>query len=102
MEALLPLIIQLVAGLIGGNAAGSALKEKSLGTTGNSIAGGIGGIVLGQILQAIMGGGVGDAGAAMSGMDLGKIVTDIVGGGAGGAILTAIVGMIKNQGSRVR
>ncbi|MCX5519084.1 hypothetical protein OSH10_11615 [Kaistia defluvii] len=102
METLLPLIIQVVAGLIGGNAAGAALKEKSLGTTGNSIAGGVGGIILGQILQALMGGAAPDAGAAMAGMDIGKIVTDIVGGGAGGAILTAIVGMLKNQVSGAR
>jgi hypothetical protein len=102
METLLPLIIQVVAGLIGGNAAGSALKEKSLGTTGNSIAGGIGGLILGQILQAVMGGGVADPTAAAAGMDIGKIVTDLIGGGAGGAILTAIVGMLKNQASGAR
>ncbi|WP_029073437.1 hypothetical protein [Kaistia adipata] len=102
METLLPLIIQVVAGLIGGNAAGAALKEKSLGTTGNSIAGGIGGLILGQILQAVMGGGAGDAAAAAAGMDIGKIVTDLIGGGAGGAILTAIVGMLKNQASGAR
>ena len=102
METLLPLILQVVAGLIGGNAAGAALKERSLGTTGNSIAGGVGGIILGQILQAVMGGAAPDAGAAMAGMDIGKIVTDIVGGGAGGAILTAIIGMLKNQVSGVR
>lgn len=102
METLLPLILQVVAGLIGGNAAGAALKERSLGTTGNSIAGGIGGIILGQILQAVMGGAAPDAGAAMAGMDIGKIVTDIVGGGAGGAILTAIIGMLKNQVSGAR
>jgi len=102
METLLPLIIQVVAGLIGGNAAGAALKDKSLGTTGNTIAGGVGGVILGQILQAVMGGAAPDAGAAMAGMDIGKIVTDVVGGGAGGAILTAIVGMLKNQVSGAR
>lgn len=49
-----------------------------------------------------MGGAAPDAGAAMAGMDIGKIVTDIVGGGAGGAILTAIIGMLKNQVSGAR
>jgi hypothetical protein len=101
METLLPLIIQVVAGLIGGNAAGAALKDKSLGTTGNSIAGGVGGVILGQILQAVMGGSP-DVAAATAGMDVGKIVTDLIGGGAGGAILTAIVGMLKNQASGAR
>jgi hypothetical protein len=29
--------------------------------------------------------------------DIGSIVTQVVGGGAGGAILTAIIGAIKNR-----
>jgi len=40
---LINLIIQIVAGAIGGNAAGAALKDVSLGTAGNTIAGAIGG-----------------------------------------------------------
>jgi hypothetical protein len=36
---LISLIIQIVAGAIGGNATGAALKDMSLGTTGNTIAG---------------------------------------------------------------
>jgi len=39
MENLLPLIIQLVSGAVGGNVAGSAMKNQSLGPVGNSIAG---------------------------------------------------------------
>ena len=37
------LIIQLISGAVGGNIAGSAMKQYSLGTIGNSIAGLIGG-----------------------------------------------------------
>ena len=48
------LIIQLVAGVIGGNAAGSALENASLGGAGNSVAGGIVGIGGGQLLQALI------------------------------------------------
>lgn len=88
------LIIQLIAGAIGGNAAGAAMKDKSLGTLGNTIAGVLGGGVGGQLLSAVMGGG---AAAATSGMDIGAIVQQIAGGGIGGAILMAIVGMIKNM-----
>jgi hypothetical protein len=40
---LINLIIQIVAGAIGGNVAGAASKDMSLGTVGNSIAGAIGG-----------------------------------------------------------
>jgi hypothetical protein len=36
---LINLIIQIVAGALGGNAAGAASKDLSLGTAGNTIAG---------------------------------------------------------------
>ncbi len=39
MGNLLPLMIQLVSGVLGVNVAGSLLKKLSLGTIGNSIAG---------------------------------------------------------------
>ena len=44
---LLPLIIQLVSGAIGGNIAGGALKNLSLGPLGNSIAGIVGALING-------------------------------------------------------
>jgi hypothetical protein len=44
METIINLIIQLVAGVAGGNAAGAALKNYDLGTLGNTIAGAIGGL----------------------------------------------------------
>ena len=44
------LIIQLIAGALGGNAAGAMLKTLNLGTAGNSIAGLVGGGLGGQIL----------------------------------------------------
>ena len=37
------LIIEAVSGAVGGNVAGAALKDKSLGAIGNSIAGIVGG-----------------------------------------------------------
>jgi TRAP-type uncharacterized transport system substrate-binding protein len=96
------LIIQLVAGAVGGNAAGAALKNKSLGTAGNSIAGAIGGVILAQIVQRVTGvqmspDAAAGAAEAVSNFDIGSLITQVVGGGAGGAILTAIVGMIKNR-----
>jgi hypothetical protein len=93
------IIIQLVAGAVGGNAAGAALKDKSLGGTGNSIAGAIGGIVVAQVIQRLTGVAVTPdaAAAASSGLDIGTIIKDLIASGAGGAILTAIIGMIKNR-----
>ena len=37
------LIIQAVSGAVGGNVAGAAMKDKSLGPVGNSLAGLVGG-----------------------------------------------------------
>lgn len=47
------LVVQLVAGLVGGNAAGAALKNLSLGTLGNSIVGLLGGAGGGYLLSML-------------------------------------------------
>ena len=90
------LIIQLVAGLIGGNAAGAIMKDKSLGTLGNSIAGILGGGIGGQIIGMLTGGGA-DAAAAAGGTDIAAIIRSIASGGVGGGVLLAIVGMLKGM-----
>lgn len=84
-------IIQLILGAIGGNGAGAAVKNASLGTVGNSIVGAIGGIILGQILERYMGMSAADASATSS-----NIIQSVIGGAGGGAILTIIAGLIKN------
>ena len=89
MESLLPVIIQLVSGAVGGNVAGSLLKQYSLGTTGNSIAGILGGGIGGQLLGLL---GVAAAGG---GMDVAGIVGSLASGGVGGAVLMVIIGLIK-------
>jgi uncharacterized membrane protein YeaQ/YmgE (transglycosylase-associated protein family) len=48
------LIIQLIAGAVGGNAVGAASKDISLGTLGNTIAGAVGGVGGGQLLSALI------------------------------------------------
>lgn len=94
METLLPIIIQIVSGLIGGNLAGSGMKEKSLGSTGNSILGALGGLGLGQLLPAL---GLGDASSAT---DMTSLLTSILGGGGGGAVLTALAGTLFKGGKQ--
>ncbi len=81
------LIIQLIAGAVGGNVAGAILKQFNLGVLFNSIAGIVGGGIGGQILSQVLG--------AQGGMDIGGIITQVAGGGVGGAILLVIVGVIK-------
>lgn len=92
-EALINIIIQIVAGAIGGNGAGAALKDVNLGTLGNTIAGAIGGVAGGQLLSALIPALAGAAGT----IDLGAMVSQAVGGGVAGAVLTAIIGFIKNK-----
>jgi len=94
MELLINLIIQLISGVVGGHAVGAALKDYNLGGVGNTIAGAIGGVGGGQILQAIV---PAIAGAAGGDLDIGAIVGQIIGGGAGGATLTVIVGLVKTM-----
>jgi uncharacterized membrane protein YeaQ/YmgE (transglycosylase-associated protein family) len=84
------LIVQLVAGALGGNAAGALFKKISLGPLLNSILGIVGGGLGGQLLSAVLGGG-----AAAGGLDLGSIVSSIAGGGVGGGVLMAIIGLIR-------
>ena len=89
---LINLIIQLIAGAVGGNAAGAAMKNIDLGALGNTIAGAIGGAGGGTILTALLPILQGAAGN----VDIGAVLGQAVGGGVAGAIVTAIVGLIKN------
>ena len=94
---LVNLIIQIIAGAIGGTAAGNALKDLSMGKAGDAISGAVGGGVVGQILMAVLGGAAApDAAATAGGLDIGGIVKDLVGGGVGGAVVMAIIGAIRN------
>ena len=89
---IMTLIVQLLAGAVGGNVGGALLKQYSLGTLGNSIAGIVGGGIGGQMLNAVMGGG---SAAAISG--LGSVLGNVAGGGIGGIVIMIIVGVIKNM-----
>jgi hypothetical protein len=87
------LIIQLVAGGVGGNVAGSMMKQYDLGTIGNTIAGVVGGGVGAQIIGQFLGGGADVAGGGS--LDIGSIIGQIASGGVGGGVLMVIVGLIK-------
>ena len=74
------LIISLLSGAVGGNAAGKLLKNLDLGVLGNSVAGIVGGGLGGQILSGLGAGGLGGAAEAASGLDIGTIVSQFAGG----------------------
>ena len=88
MGGIVGLIIQLVARGVGGNVAGSMLKQYDLGTVGNTIAGVVGGGVGAQIIgsvprrcEDVAGGGS---------LDIGSIIGQIASGGVGGGVLMVI------------
>jgi hypothetical protein len=89
------ILINLIAGALGGAATGKSSPTFDLGTVGNIISGLVGGGVLGQIvtlaLPSIM------AAAQSGNLSIGGVISQLVAGGAGGAILTAIIGAIKNK-----
>lgn len=95
MEAILPIIIQIVTGVIGGQAVGAAIKQVAMGQLPKLLAGGIGGVAGGAILSSFMGGAAGADPAAVGA--IGPLIDDIIGGAGGGAILTGIVGAVMNS-----
>jgi hypothetical protein len=89
------IIINLIAGALGGVGAGKASPQFDLGTIGNIISGVVGGGVLGQIVTLALPSIV--AAAQGGNLSVGGVVSQVIAGGAGGAILTAIIGAIKNK-----
>jgi len=87
------LIIQIIAGAVGGNAAGAASKDVNLGALGNTIAGALGGVGGGQLLTAL----IPMMAGAGTNLDIGALASQAVGGRVAGAIVAAVVGLIKNK-----
>jgi hypothetical protein len=89
------ILINLVAGALGGVGAGKSSPTFDLGTVGNIVSGLIGGGVLGQIVTLLL---PSIMAAAQSGdLSVGGILSQAIAGGAGGAILTAVIGAVKNR-----
>jgi uncharacterized membrane protein YeaQ/YmgE (transglycosylase-associated protein family) len=84
---LIDLIIQIIAGVVGGHAAGATLKNYTFGVIGNTIAGAIGGVVGGQFLQQLV--------PALANVDIGALIGQVGVGVVCGAILTVLAGVTK-------
>jgi hypothetical protein len=89
------LLINLIAGALGGIGAGKSSPTFDLGMIGNIISGVIGGGVLGQIVTLLLPSIV--AAAQSGNLSVGGVLSQAIAGGAGGAILTALIGAIKNK-----
>jgi uncharacterized membrane protein YeaQ/YmgE (transglycosylase-associated protein family) len=92
---IISLIVNLISGAIGGNLAASALKDQSLGTFGNSVAGILGGGIGAAILQAL------GVSTGAGGLDIGSLIASILSGGIGGAIVMAIIGLIRSAPAKI-
>jgi hypothetical protein len=89
------ILINLITGALGGVGVGKSSPTFDLGMIGNIISGLIGGGVLGQIATLLM---PAITAAAQSGdLSISGVISQAIAGGAGGAILTAIIGAIKNK-----
>ena len=100
------LLISLVSGVVGGNAVGAAMPDKSLGALGNSVTGllggGLGGFLMkaaGLIATAAVAAGAQGA-APATGLDIGSLLANIGGSGVGGAVLTLLVAVAKSYFNR--
>jgi hypothetical protein len=90
------LLINLIAGAVGGAGAGKASPKFDLGMVGNLIAGAVGGGVLGQIVALLI--PAVTTAAQRGDFTVGGVITQLISGGVGGAVLTMIIGLIKNRG----
>lgn len=90
---LVSLLIQLLSGAVGGNLLGALLRNLSLGRSGNTLAGIVGGGLGGQVFDSALGTA---RIMASNGIDAGIIITEIVGGGIGGAVLAFAVGLLRH------
>lgn len=96
MESLLPIVVQIITGIIGGQAVGAVLKQAAMTQLPKILSGAIGGVAGGALLNSLMGAGIDPAAVAdaVGGMGSSLNIPNIVGGAGGGAILTAIVGAV--------
>jgi hypothetical protein len=94
MEQLIPLLVQVIGGAAGGNVAGALLKNANLTAILRTILGIVGGVSGGQlasilgVLQNVLG-----EQAGTGGMVAGNAGASAI----GGALLTLIVGIIKQS-----
>ena len=92
------LVIQIIAGLLGGHAAAALSKEHNFGVFGHTIAGAVGGALSGYFLQTIVGTVVTGTGDVQQDTDF--VTQSILQGLAGlaaGGVLTMAVGFLKHS-----
>jgi hypothetical protein len=89
------LLLNLIGGALGGAGLGKAAPQFDMGTIANIVTGLIGGGVVGQIVSLLLPPVV--AAAQSGNLSVGGVISQAIAGGAGGAMLTLIVGALKNR-----
>jgi uncharacterized membrane protein YeaQ/YmgE (transglycosylase-associated protein family) len=83
------LIIWVIAGVAGGNAAGELLKSPYDLGPGNTVAGALGGVVGAMILQTLI--------PTLRGFDVAPILSQVITAAASGAVLTVVAGAVMTR-----
>ena len=89
---ILPLLIQLASGAVGGNLVSAAFRKISLGPIMSSLAGMLGGEIGGKFVLSLTGGG-----AAGDTSDIEIFLASLLGGAVGGAAISTLAGCIKGM-----
>jgi uncharacterized membrane protein YeaQ/YmgE (transglycosylase-associated protein family) len=84
---LVSMLIPVISGVIGGNAAGGALRRCALGITGNSVLGALGGLCCSQLL--------GSGGPDSGSLELASMATRMLSSILGGSVLVMVVGLFR-------
>jgi uncharacterized membrane protein YeaQ/YmgE (transglycosylase-associated protein family) len=93
MGEYLPLIIQLISGVIGGNIAGKIFTNFSMGALGNSAAGILGGGLGGSLLMMMD--FTEEGMEAETVLNLETVLGSIAAGGVGGIVVMALIGGLR-------
>jgi uncharacterized membrane protein YeaQ/YmgE (transglycosylase-associated protein family) len=91
------LAIQIITGILGGNAAAAASKEHSFGVLGHTLAGAAGGALSGTFFQTFVGTVVTASGSVTEPTVVEQALIQAVTGAVVGGICTLLVGFIKHS-----
>ena len=91
------LVIQIIAGILGGHAAATAAHEHSFGAFGHTIVGALGGALSGSFLQTCAGTVVTASGSLNEPTAVEQAILQGLTGAAAGGILTLVAGFIKHS-----
>jgi hypothetical protein len=91
------LLIQIVAGILGGLGAAAMAREHSFGTVGHTVSGALGGAFSGYFLQTLAATLVTGAGTLNAPDPVSDPILQGLTGLAAGAIVTLIVGFVKHS-----